>query len=216
LLRSLSEAYEHGQPNLAEEQAARTCGVPRKNVIAYLAEVGAGAFKPRQIIERMLQVVTSRGTTLIKFDTETAGRETLDAAWTTTWRDLRAPAREIRKEATPDIFTSGAKNGGLSIGPREVVTASIVVLLIVGYMVVARKGLQKARQNLESEVAPSKLQMLMSGLWLLWALAAATRAAVLGERNVVAIAIIAVMAFYSTRWMLAVLKARKKAAYSKR
>jgi hypothetical protein len=216
LLRSVSEAYEHGRPNLAEEQAARTCGVPRKNVAAYIAEVGAGAFNPRQIIERILQVVTSRGTTLIKFDTEVAGRETLDAAWNTTWRGLRAPASEIRKVAAPDIFTSGAKNGGLSIGPREVITASIVLLLIVGYLVVARKGFQKARQNLESEIAPSRLQMLMSGLWLLLALAAATRAAVLGERNVATIAIIAAMAFYSTRWILTVLKARKRAAYSKR
>lgn len=211
LLRTVSEAHDRGQPNLAEEQAARTCGVPRKNVAAYLAEVGASAFKPRQIIERMLQVVTGRGTTLIKFDAEMAGRETLDAAWTTTWRGLRAPPSTRRKEAAADIFTSRASNGGLSIGPREVLTAAIVLLLIVGYIMVARRGLQKARQNLESEIAPSTLQMLVSALWVLWALAAVVRAAVLGERDVVAIAISAVMAFYSTRWLLTVLKARKRA-----
>jgi hypothetical protein len=210
LLRTVSEAHERGQPNLAEEQAAHACGITRKSVAAYLAEVGIGAFKPRQVVERMLQVATRRGVTLIKFDTELGGRETLNAAWTTTWRGLRVPASATPKETAIDIFTSGTSNGGLSIGAREVLTASIVLLIIVGYIVVARRGLRKAQQNLESEVAPSRLQMLMSGLWVLWALVAVVWAAVLGERNVVAIAIIVLMVFYSTRWMLTVLRARNE------
>lgn len=116
LVSSISNALKAGNRLGVAEIAARRCKVTEAAAANYLKEVGDGLFQPRKVIERLLTVTTNRGVTLVKLDTDEAGRELLDSAWTSVWTGFRllpdaTPARGITSRLSFSSYSTSSLIG---------------------------------------------------------------------------------------------------------
>ena len=89
LLTSIAQEYEANRPSSAPTSTSKACKVEPEFVVEYIKEVTPETFAPQRAVERLLNVITDKGNTIVRFGTAQPLRSHLDAAWSKVWSDFR-------------------------------------------------------------------------------------------------------------------------------